>query len=275
MPITVSPQTGTVIWTPEIQVNWSSDFVGPFPTGSFIQFELQNVGGETTTWRGTKINPNHQGSFTLLHPGFDQLDTNAITGQAVDAGTQMHIVTTLFDNNTNVIDSGVSDPLPWQPTANLPQQIFAQPAPTGGGLTPVQAQQLADVHAAAVPTQLLDALTLDNLTPTGPTDFVGADLPSAVFAVIIRLATIPAELLPTTPDGDYWVKTLAVVRIFRAQDLWQRVPIHTSSHIVGLPNPFLALGLTALFGTAWPLQLSLQVTFLEGVTGEVFLMRVP
>jgi len=82
-------------------------------------------------------------------------------------------------------------------------------------------------------------------------------------------------LSPITPDGDYWVKTLAVVRIFRGSDLWMRVPIHTSDKIVPLTGEGFAAAVVEVLTNLWLLNMSVQVSFLEGVLGEVFLMHFP
>ena len=105
--------------------------------------------------------------------------------------------------------------------------------------------------------------------------FVNAQLPNPCWGVIVRLAEVPEELQPQTPDGDYWVKTLAVIRIFRGADMWQRIPIHTSSKLYSLLDASIVAGITGVTATQWFLDLSVQVSFLPGVTGKVFLMLLP
>jgi hypothetical protein len=136
--------------------------------------------------------------------------------------------------------------------------------------------QLQQTQQATWPQHVVDNL----LTPflgSGSADLpINANLTTPVFGVIVRLTSIPPELEAQTPDGDYWVKTLAVVRIFRGSDLWLRVPIHTSSKLINLWIEGLSLGLAdAVLQAGWLLDLTLQTTFLPGVTGDVFLMRVP
>jgi hypothetical protein len=105
---------------------------------------------------------------------------------------------------------------------------------------------------------------------------VAGNLTTPVFGVIVRLTAIPETLTPQTPDGLYWVKTLASVLIFRGSDIWLRVPIHTPSKLINLWVEGISLGLAdAVLNAGWLLNLTIQVFFLEGVEGEVFLMRVP
>lgn len=254
-------------------VQLHSDFVGPIAPGSKWDLGIfPSSTDEVPIIREqypAAANPERVGPMMLPQT------VHAAPTVAVPQGSQVFVNVKLLDASNNVIDSGVQT-VPWESQIGLGnQQLVSQVPVSGGGLTPVQAQQLEDVHVATVVNQLVNAITLVPLTsfPTG--DPVNAFLPSLIFGVIVRLASVPPTVEPNTPDGDYWVKTLAVVRIFRGDDLWLRVPIHTSSKIVNLHSEALLMGLAEFTVGAWILNLSLQVTFLEGVTGEVFLMRFP
>jgi len=136
--------------------------------------------------------------------------------------------------------------------------------------------QLQQASQATWPEHLVDSLALADLGLGDGDSPIGADLTTPVFGVIVRILSFPEELLPQTPDQDYWVKTLAVVRVFRGSDIWLRVPIHTSSKLINLWVEGIALGLAdAVLSAGWLLDLSIQVDFLEGVTGQVLLMRLP
>jgi hypothetical protein len=187
----------------------------------------------------------------------------------------MLVQVVLYDSSQNVIDNGQAT-IPWSTTAGIGRQQFLQPTDTGGGLTPQESQQLQQTHDSTWPQFVVDSLTLAPVT-SGPTgNPVAANLTSPVFGVIVRLANVPADLKAQTPDGDYWIPTLAVVRIYRGSDMWLRIPIHTSSKLINLWVEGLALGLAdAVLNAGWLLNLTLQCWFREGVTGEVFLMRVP
>jgi hypothetical protein len=195
---------------------------------------------------------------------------------AVVEGGQAHLQTTLLEGGTNaVIDSG-SEAFTWG-SSSLGITVQEEGGGSGqGGLTTDQALQLQQTQQATWPQHLVDNLTLQALGAGSSELPINANLTSPVFAVIVRITAIPPDLLPQTPDDDYWVKTLAVVRIFRGSDLWLRVPIHTSSKIVNLWIEGIALGLMdAVLTAGWLLDLTLQTTFLPGVEGQVFLMRVP
>jgi hypothetical protein len=164
--------------------------------------------------------------------------------------------------------------VPWDAKSGLVNLLQTQPS-TGGGLTDAQAQQLQAIDTSTARNQLLDNVTLTEVT-TGPQGgFVGLNLVDTVFGIIVRISTVPGDIQPSTPDGDYWLTDLAVVRIYRGSDLWIRRPIHTSSCIVELANEGVVSAVTAFTAFQWMLNMTLQVHFRVGVTGQVFLMRFP
>jgi hypothetical protein len=124
-------------------------------------------------------------------------------------------------------------------------------------------------------SKVIDALTLVEIT-NGPTgDPVTQFLVAWNFGIIVRLTTIPDGLAPITPDEQYWLPTLATVRLFRGNDLWLRVPIHTPTKLIPFANENLIVALSAITPTQWALQLTVQVNFLPGVEGQVFRMVFP
>src|SRR5215471_3514522 len=191
---------------------------------------------------------------------------------AVTQETAITAQLTAQSSTGTFLDTGTSTTT-WDLTAGerfIPQQT------TGGGLTTEQALQLQQTQQATWPQFLVDELGL-TLLGTGSSGFpINATLEFPVFAVIVRLTRVPEDLAPQTPDDNYWVKTLAVVRIFRGSDLWLRIPIHTSSKMINLWVEGLALGLMdAVLSAGWLLNLTLQTSFLPGVEGQVLLMRTP
>ena len=175
-----------------------------------------------------------------------------------------------------VVDSGTQEMI-WQPSSNVALVdtggTTTQPP---GGLTDAQALQLQQTQEATWPQHLVDQLTTVNLGTGSSSSPINANLGSPVFGIIVRITAVPSDLHPQTPDDNYWVTTLAVVRIFRGSDLWLRVPIHTSSKLINLWMEGLALGLAdAVLSAGWLLNLTLQTSFLPGVEGQVLLMRVP
>ena len=272
MPIVVVPTQPGNVFTPGGMVSGTTDFIGPLPTDTFWRWTLFADDGEVNAvWVARFQTQNHHDFHRLLTPA-PGLDTQ-LTDQVPAEGTSVRVLAELVSNG-NVIDSG-AQVSPWSSTAGLGVQAFVQESTTGGGLTPEQGLLLQETHDATFPSQLIDTLTLLPLT-SGPTgEFVGAQLPNPTFGVIVRIANVPLELVPNTPDGDYWVPSLAVVRIFRGADLWKRVPVHTSSKLVELLDESIVAGITAITATQWLLNMTVQVTFREGVTGEVFLLKVP
>lgn len=155
------------------------------------------------------------------------------------------------------------------------QQFIAQSSQVQGGFTETDRTQLQAIATSTVLDNVLDALTLEAFTQGPQGGFVSAQLPRATWGILIRLATVPANISPQTPDGQYWVPTLASVRIFRGSDIWLRIPIHTPSKIINIANEGIAVAISNLTATTWLLDMTLQVNFLPGVTGEVFRMFLP
>lgn len=197
---------------------------------------------------------------------------SVFTDVALRPGEQAHAHAQLVQPGNVVIDSGTVTG-EWQPTT----QILNQPKATtgGGGLTAEQSLQLSQTHESTFIDKLIDTVTLVPLT-TGPSPGpINSQLPDTIFGVIVRIANVPEDLVPNTPDGDYWYPSLAVCRIYRGSDLWKRIPVHTSSKLIGLLDESIVAGVAAITATLWLLNMSIQVSFRPGVTGEVFLMRFP
>lgn len=274
MPITITlPPPGGVL-APWSRIGFSSSFIGPLPSGSAFVGQLYATPEPTllsVAYDFRVPTTVTQGHVTLGIPaqgeGFS-IHTDAILKEGADA----HLTVELQQPGSVVIDSGTITGT-WQPTT----QILNQPRQTtgGGGLTSEQALQLSETHASTALSQLVDNLTLVSIGTAPPGGFVGSALPDTVFGVIVRITEVPPELLPNTPDGDYWVPSLAVVRIFRGTDLWKRIPIHTSTKIVGLLDESIVAAVAVATATLWLLNMSVQVSFRAGVAGQVFLMRFP
>lgn len=275
MPINITPPPGLNAIGPGLVIGLQSNFVGPLPSGSFFNLSVFQHTTENVIW---EENLPTTGTIVGLQLMTNQGQGATTVSAAAKTGDTTDVVAKLQETPSTVIDSGTVQ-LPWDGQSGLGQQAIAlssqQGSGTGGGLTDQQAQQLAETHQSTFPSNLLDALTLIPLT-SGPTSGpVNSNLLDTVFGILVRIASVPSSLTPTTPDGDYWFHSLAVVRIFRGSDLWKRVPIHTSSKIVGLLDDNIVAAVTALTATQWLLNMTLQTTFAPGVTGQVFLMRFP
>lgn len=273
MPITITLPTPGALVAPYGGFQAQSDFIGPLPTGTVWRF-LVSPDPEPAHFTST-LEMQLLATASSIGTTFQPLGTdsrNTWRSQEIVAdGTTMHVTAQLVQPGEVVIDSGATTG-PWQSTAAF------QLAPTTtvtGGFTETDREVVNLTAQGTVPNQLLDALTLVELTSGPSAGPVSSALPSFAFGVIIRLATVPESIHPQTPDGDYWVPTLAVMRLFRGSDLWMRVPVHTSSKIIPFFGDVFLVAVTALTPTQWLLDMSVQVTFLPGVTGEVFLMRFP
>lgn len=274
MPITVTPTTPAGIFTPGGIIAWHSDFTGPLTTGaSYTVTVLSDSAEGAAVWSsGQSANQSKFGQMQLLgNRNGTQSDTQ---GPWPVDGSNVRVIVELIENG-NTIDSGATVS-PWSDSAGIGAQISDREQQGTGGLTPIESQQLLQTQQSTWPQHLVDTLTLFPLTAGPVHGPIAANLTSPVFGIIVRIATFPEQLQPNTPDGDYWYPSLAVVRVFRGSDTWMRVPIHTSSKLINLWVEGLMLGLAdAVLSAGWLLNLSVQVWFREGVTGEVFLMRVP
>jgi len=273
VPVTITPQTSTPAVGPGLPLTWTSDFIGPLNTTAFwrVNYASDAEGLKPVFKYELDAHQSPSGGFTMF---VNAPRTVNVEGQfQLTRGQQTHVIVELVENSV-VIDSG-SSTIPWDDTAGLGLQLQTKPTGQGSGLTTEQAKQLSDINVATAVSNLVNTITLTDLTQGPSSGPINAFLPDLVFGVIVRLASVPSDLQPQTPDGNYWVKTLATVRIFRGSDLWLRVPIHTSNKLVSFWQENLLVGLSAVTGLEWILQLSVQVDFLPGVTGEVFLMHFP
>jgi hypothetical protein len=275
VPITITPPSPGTVIGPFVLITAQSDFIGPLPSGSFFLTQVYGSPepGPLSNILEIRTPTTANGHGVFLGEDVANSAYSTFRDHTAKDGEQIHITVELH-SPSSTLDSGTIT-LPWQSDVGqiqLPTQIHGG---TTGGLTPVQAQQLTETHASTFADQLVDDLTLIPLTAVPSFGPVNANLLDTTFGVIVRLATVPAELVPQTPDNDYWIKTLAVVRIFRGSDLWKRYPIHTSNRLISFLDESVVASVTALTATQWLLNMTMQVTFAPGVSGSVFLMRFP
>lgn len=152
---------------------------------------------------------------------------------------------------------------------------LGQSTSSGGALTEEQSVQLQETWQSSFPAISLDSLTLEEISSGPQGGVVAANLGAWIYGVLVRIREVPPEFRFDTADGDYWVRSLAVVRIYRGSDLWKRVPIHTSSKIVSFVDEGLTVAVATILPLQWLIQLSVQVSFAEGVLGQVYLMNQP
>lgn len=270
MPITIiTPANGVL--TPGAQIFGNTSLIGPIPNDWEWWFTLQDATHEETQLQ-QRIQSHGSREFTLqwLDPRVQIIMANSPRNMDGQPGRLLVQLMT----PTAVQEESASTAIQYDGVTGLPtiQQIASQ---SGTGLTPAQSQQLDEVHQATALSALTDALLLTELT-TGPqSDQLVKLLTTVTFGVIVRLTTIPAELVPQTPDGGYWVKTLATVRLYRQNDLWIRAPIHTRTKIVPFESESLVVWVANLTLSTWLLGMNLVVDFLPGVFGQVYQMHFP
>lgn len=214
---------------------------------------------------------------------------------SVPAGTSVAIDVFAQANDTGEIDSAHLTGYVWEPTEA--SWALAQQIQTSSGIDQELRQNITDTNRRTLtlgePTDLtftsasgpiqttlaqifsratLDRLTLDELT-NGPTCTpVRVQVESWFWAVIVRVTTIAPDLMPKTPDGNWYFPDLAVLRVFRGIDLERRRGIHTPTFIEERPwqwgwwfdstNP--------IWGV--PPDMTVEVDWREGCCGQVFLM---
>lgn len=254
------------------------------PLGPGFQIGVQRLEGIDISWHWvTTIVWHDEQGFPRLWQ-FNQKSNGGLSqdlvllhgefGEGFEQGGNLDVTIQLLDTTDDQVDV-VHPPLgtyQYDGQTNVAPYLQSE---TTGGLTTEQAQQLEGTAETSVVAELTDALTLTELT-SGPTgNPLVVQLNSVTFGVIVRLTTIPAGLVPQTPDNQYWVKTLAVVRVFRGNDLWIRAPIHTPTKIVPFEKEGLVVWVANATLTQWLLNIRVLVDFLPGVTGQVYQMHFP
>lgn len=270
MPITIDPTPGNVI-APAQVLTVRSDVIGPVPPGSNIQIDLFPVGSEqpcagwavpiSSSVQAVKLSFEHQNRQNMFSaPPLNGNVTAKLT----------------ISSSAGTFDEGTVTGLVYNPTGLLPELLREESqTPSNGALTPEQALQLQEVHSQTFLSISLDALLLQELTNGPQGGVVAANLGAWIYGVIVRIAEVPPEFRVDTADGLYWARSLAVVRIYRGTDLWKRVPVHTESKLISFVEEGLVSAVAAIVPLQWLLQISIQVSFAEGVTGRVFLMTEP
>lgn len=292
MPITIFPGApgNTTGWG--IQIGWSSDFIGPLPSGSFWTVGAYLDSEVTNQWWGAVI-PTNTPSTTTMIPGAATPTlvnrspaVNLRTGDTAWMHVELHSPTALLDSGTMSTT--------WDNSAGAHNDLVTQlQINHGTGLNSTQQAQLTRVDQAtqipitrptgtttvplsqilAMPT--LDALTLAEQT-SGPTfGFVGVSVPNAAVGLIVRITTVGAGYVPTTPDSSWYPPDLAVINFFRGSDLVGRIGMHEVSRFVyPLPGAW-EWWASLLFGGTIPPDYSIQVTFANGNAGRVYLTVLP
>lgn len=288
-----------------MSVGLSSSFIGPIATGSHFALLLHEpttseinlvshfVTTDSPVLAGVHFGIPIQGENTSLI-------ARSFAPPTITDGTTIRLEAQLQDPSSTVLDSGTLD-MPWSNTAGLSEILQFVYTRQGGGLTTAQASQLTTIDTntstligqtqvpvtdatgtttqmsigAFLGTKSLSDLTVTEITsgPTGST--VTRNLTAFVFGIIIRIANVPSNLTPITPDDDWYVPDLAVVRIRHGTDLFLRRAIHSSSAIIQWDRGIYQIAFQAVEVAVWPTSMTLEVNWRTGVTGQVFLMLSP
>jgi hypothetical protein len=274
MPITITPNIPHGTIGPGLAIEWSSDLPSSELNASRVVIQCFTPGTfPIPGWFEDQPASGTGGRVTL---GANTETTGTVDPQAqFRTDDQVETNVSIQDSTGTTTDTGQMT-IPWDAESGLGTLItFRSGTGSSTGLTPEQSLQLSQTWDSTFPSVLLDALLLEPLAATPNGGPQNSNLASWIWGVIVRIADVPTDLIPATPDGDYWFESLAVVRIFRGADLWKRVPIHTSSKMVSLADDNVSAAIAAIPAGQWLAQMSVQVTFRPGVTGLAYLMKQP
>lgn len=269
MPIIIQEPESGGGFGPGFTVDIRTDIVGPVQLPRWLIENFPSGGSEAV--REHTFVPTDPHNFEGVVFMGDQAVTRPTAPWRDGQPATLRI--TLLSNNQLVEETTI--PVVNQETVGRVFQLSQQVTGNGGALSPIQAQQLEETHASTFPAISMDDLTLQEISSGPQGGVVSAQLGAWIMGVIVRIATVPPEFRVDTADGLYWVRSLAVVRIYRGTDLWKRVPVHTESKLITFVDEGLVTAVATIFPVQWLLQISIQVSFAQGVTGQVFLMQTP
>lgn len=299
MPISITlPPPGTFVG-PGYVIQLSSDFIGPLPLGTQFEVRISThpEGQPNVIWQ---FIPTQQPTIAIFVA--DRFTTSSQNGaETVPAGSSVHVIAELKTDAQVVLDSGRVDAT-YDPSTMLWQHINENTAAQGGGgLTTTEKQQLQDterrtrtigeptdlvIDTASGPqlvtlAQMLARSALDRLTMVELTDGETCEpfraswtLPTWYTALVVRVTRIAPDLVPRTPDEQWYFPDLAVLRVFRGVDLEYRRGIHTPTFIVRQPWQWgwPILNQTQILGT--PPETNINVDWREGCCGQVFALTI-
>jgi len=271
----------------------------PIPDGAIWRLIIFGEGGSTRTWiEATKSTaPGITGaSFRpFVSTDFSQTINVAVP---LSQGQAAHATVSLVE--AGVVISEATTNGTWDAVSGIPIQLQERGSSGSGGFTALDRQNLQAIEVRSQvlgePTdmvlqqasgpirttlgkifsrQLLDTLTLDELT-SGPTsDPVRASIALWYYGVIVRVTTIAEDLVAKTPDLQWYFPDLAVLRVFRGVDLQYRRGIHTPTFMVEQPWQWGVQILNTVDVLGVPPDITIAVDWREGCAGQVFLQRLP
>lgn len=300
MPITIVSQPGTTIGPGQIFIVRTS-LIGPIPNDWFWRLSVVRPADEANNilvmtapvWAADDRERRFQ-----VEGDLDGGQTNGY-GRGVSANTNDAVTMNMElvgADGTTVHDSGTVTGLRWDSNTSASRTLSS----SSGGLTSEQAAQLEDAERRSrvlgEPTDLvvetpsgsivrtladlfsrntLDRLTLAEVT-NGPTcEPVRASFSFFYYGVIVRVTTIADELVARTPDHEWYFEDLAVLRIFRGQDLQYRRGIHTPTFLTDQAWEFQWNIRNTLDWLGVPPDNTLAVDWRPGCCGQVYFLKWP
>ena len=252
----------------------SSSFIGPIETGSSFALSFFTTSGtESQFLVETQLTTTPQAGWRIMT---NQGNTHLEGIQFPADGVLVNAVAQLLDPSNNVLDTG-SQSANWSSTAGLGVQNLLLSGQTSGqgGFTDSDRALLTKVSDWTVLDTFLTQLPLTDLGVSQPGGSIQSALVSWKYGVLVRMTQIDSSFVAQTPDHDYYVRTLAVVRVFHGTDVLLRVPIHRSSQIVPLEETGNLLQLALASFGLWQPGLTLEVDFETNCAGHVFLLDRP
>jgi len=298
MPITFvpNPNGGTLGTGLPLAWNFGGETI---PDGAIWRVIIFGEGGSAATWleaqKAASSFPTSESYRPFLSTDFSVTEHVSVP---VTNGQVAHATVSLVEAGVVILEGTTNGT--WDAVSGLPLQIEARGSGTGGGFT---SQDRTDLQAIEVRSQvlgqpeelvlqqasgpvtttlgklfsrqLLDTLTLDELT-SGPTfDPVRVQFAGWYYGVIVRVTTIAEDLVAKTPDLEWYFPDLAVLRIFRGADLEFRRGIHTPTFMQEQPWQWGAQILNTVDVLGVPPDLTIAVDWRAGCAGQVFLQRLP
>lgn len=300
MPITIAPAPDLTTIGPGLPIQLQSGFIGPFPSDSQWHLDINLDADFVKPFLG--YNWPCTGPITSLTLLVDKDKGEARKGWTPIENrivyTEARITT-----NTGTLDSGTRSDLHWDTQTGLGYQIRALAGTTTGSgtftdqdralLTTTEARttllgepgsliiQKASGPLPVTISQLLsrnslDRLILEEMTngPTcSPVRIVLA--PIAQYAIVVRVTTVPDDIVFRTPDQEWSFPDLCVLRVFRGEDLAYRRGIHEITFETEAPWQWGTNVLDKNLLGIPPPQTQVWVDWRTGVCGQVFIRHMP
>lgn len=300
MPIQIAPAPDLTTIGPGLPIQLQSTFIGPFPSDAQWHLDINLDADFNKPFLGY----NHPCtgpivSMTML----TSPDWNEQRKGWTPIENRIVYVEARITTNTGTIDSGTRSDLHWDTQTGLGYQIraLAGQGQTQGGFT---AEDRALLTTTEQRTTLLGEVgQLIVQTASGPLPFTLADLfsrnsldrlifeemtngptctpvrinlaPIAQYAITVRVTTIPDDIVFKTPDGEWAFPDLAVLRIFRGQDLMFRRGIHEPTFETEAPWEWGANILNKNLLGVPPPATRVWVDWRDGCCGQVFIRHMP